>query len=207
MYKRYIKRGLDIFFSLLSLFFLSPVYLITAAAIRLESGSPVIFRQTRLGTDCREFCMYKFRSMAVDSEHTGSGVYSDRNDPRVTRVGRILRATSIDELPQAVNILKGDMSLIGPRPPLTYHPWPVNKYSREELRMFEVRPGITGWAQVHGRKDVEWHKRIRLNVWYVDHCSFLLDLKILIMTVFKVFTNADNENKGETVKSDSTERQ
>ena len=99
------------------------------------------------------------------------------------------------------------MSLVGPRPPLTYHPWPVNKYSREELRMFEVRPGITGWAQVHGRKDVEWHKRIRLNVWYVDHCSFLLDLKILIMTVFKVFTNADNENKGETVKSDSTERQ
>ncbi len=170
MYKRYIKRGLDIIFSLLSLFFLSPVYLITAAAIRLESGSPVIFRQ-------------------------------------ITRVGRILRATSIDELPQAVNILKGDMSLIGPRPPLTYHPWPVNKYSREELRMFEVRPGITGWAQVHGRKDVEWHKRIRLNVWYVDHCSFLLDLKILIMTVFKVFTNADNENKGETVKSDSTERQ
>ena len=207
MYKRYIKRGLDIIFSLLSLFFLSPVYLITAAAIRLESGSPVIFRQTRLGKDRREFCMYKFRSMAVDSEHTGSGVYSDRNDPRVTRVGRILRATSIDELPQAVNILKGDMSLIGPRPPLTYHPWPVNKYSREELRMFEVRPGITGWAQVHGRKDVEWHKRIRLNVWYVDHCSFLLDLKILIMTVFKVFTNADNENKGETVKSDSTERQ
>ena len=207
MYKRYIKRGLDIFFSLLSLFFLSPVYLITAAAIRLESGSPVIFRQTRLGKDRREFCMYKFRSMAVDSEHTGSGVYSDRNDPRVTRVGRILRATSIDELPQAVNILKGDMSLVGPRPPLTYHPWPVNKYSREELRMFEVRPGITGWAQVHGRKDVEWHKRIRLNVWYVDHCSFLLDLKILIMTVFKVFTNADNENKGETVKSDSTERQ
>lgn len=207
MYKRYIKRGLDIIFSLLSLFFLSPVYLITAAAIRLESGSPVIFRQTRLGKDRREFCMYKFRSMAVDSEHTGSGVYSDRNDPRVTRVGRILRATSIDELPQAVNILKGDMSLVGPRPPLTYHPWPVNKYSREELRMFEVRPGITGWAQVHGRKDVEWHKRIRLNVWYVDHCSFLLDLKILIMTVFKVFTNADNENKGETVKSDSTERQ
>ncbi len=207
MYKRYIKRGLDIIFSLLSLFFLSPVYLITAAAIRLESGSPVIFRQTRLGKDCREFCMYKFRSMAVDSEHTESGVYSDRNDPRVTRVGRILRATSIDELPQAVNILKGDMSLVGPRPPLTYHPWPVNKYSREELRMFEVRPGITGWAQVHGRKDVEWHKRIRLNVWYVDHCSFLLDLKILIMTVFKVFTNADNENKGETVKSDSTERQ
>ena len=99
LYKRYIKRGLDIFFSLLSLFFLSPVYLITAAAIRLESGSPVIFRQTRLGKDCREFCMYKFRSMAVDSEHTGSGVYSDRNDPRVTRVGRILRATSIDAPP------------------------------------------------------------------------------------------------------------
>ena len=198
MYKRYIKRKLDIILSLFFLLFLFPVYLITAIAIRLESGSPVIFRQIRLGKDCKEFCMYKFRSMKVNSEHTGAGVYSNRNDPRVTRVGKILRATSIDELPQAVNILKGDMSLIGPRPPLTYHPWPINEYSREELRMFEIRPGITGWAQVHGRKDVEWHKRIRLNIWYVDHCSFLLDLKILILTVFKVFTNADNENKEET---------
>ena len=125
----------------------------------------------------------------------------------MTGVGKVLRKTSIDELPQLVNILKGDMSLIGPRPPLTYHPWPVGEYTAEQLRMFEVRPGITGWAQTHGRKDVEWHKRIELNVWYVDHVSLPLDLKILFVTVGKVFTNADNENKGATVVSPNKENQ
>ena len=138
--------------------------------------------------------------MKVNSEHTGSGVYSDKNDSRVTRVGRIIRATSIDELPQAVNMVLGDMSLIGPRPPLTYHPWPLEEYTSEQRHMFDVRPGITGWAQIHGRKDVEWHKRIRLNNWYVDHCSFRLDAVIFLRTIFKVLSNADNENKGETVK-------
>ena len=130
------------------------------------------------------------------------GVYSGKGDARVTKVGRFIRATSIDELPQLVNILKGDMSLIGPRPPLTYHPWPIEEYTDEQKRMFEVRPGITGWAQVHGRKEVEWHERIRLNIWYVDHLSFWLDLKVFFMTIFKVATNADNENKGATVKKD-----
>lgn len=137
--------------------------------------------------------------MCQGAEHTGSGVYSGKGDTRVTRMGKILRATSIDELPQAINILRGDMSFVGPRPPLTYHPWPINEYTPEQKRMFEVRPGITGWAQVHGRKDVEWHKRIEMNVWYVDHISFLLDLKIIFMTVFKVLSNADNENVKETV--------
>ena len=143
--------------------------------------------------------MLKFRSMVQNAEHTGSGVYSDRHDTRVTKVGRIIRATSIDELPQAINMLRGDMSLIGPRPPLTYHPWPIDQYNEEQKRMFEVRPGITGWAQIHGRKDVEWHERIKMNVWYVDHVSFPLDVKILFSTVFKVLSNADNENKGATV--------
>ena len=127
-------------------------------------------------------------------------MYSGKGDTRVTRVGKILRATSIDELPQAINIIKGDMSFVGPRPPLTYHPWPYSEYTDEQKRMFEVSPGITGWAQVHGRKDVEWHRRIEMNVWYVDHISFLLDLKIVFMTVFKVISNADNENVKETVK-------
>ena len=146
------------------------------------------------------FRFYKFRSMCVNAEHTGSGVYSDRNDPRVTKIGKFIRATSIDELPQLFNIIKGEMSLIGPRPPLTYHPWKWEEYTDEQKRMFEVRPGITGWAQVNGRKDVEWNRRIELNVWYVDHVSFGLDFKIFWLTIFKVFTNADNENKGETVK-------
>lgn len=190
----------DIGISLCVLVILSPIFLIAAVAIKCESPGPVIFKQKRLGKDGEEFYIYKFRSMVQNAEHTGSGVYSGKNDARVTKVGKIIRAASIDELPQAVNMLKGDMSLIGPRPPLTYHPWPLAEYTAEQKGMFEVRPGITGWAQVHGRKDVEWNKRIEMNVWYVDHVSFLLDAKIFFMTIFKVATNADNENVGETVK-------
>lgn len=200
IYKNHIKRKLDILIGSFVLLLFWPVMLITALAIKLDSPGPVIFRQERLGYKGKVFHMYKFRSMKVNSEHTGSGVYSDKNDSRVTRVGRIIRATSIDELPQAVNMVMGDMSLIGPRPPLTYHPWPLEEYTPEQRHMFDVRPGITGWAQIHGRKDVEWHKRIRLNNWYVDHCSFRLDVIILFRTIFKVLSNADNENKGETVK-------
>lgn len=200
MYKSCIKRVIDITLSLCIIGLLWPVYLIAAVLIKAGDGGPVIFNQIRLGKNCREFNMYKFRSMVVGSEHSGSGVYSGRDDDRVTKVGRFIRATSIDELPQVVNILKGDMSFIGPRPPLTYHPWPIGEYSEEELRMFEVRPGITGWAQVHGRKNVEWHERIRLNIWYVDHCSFLLDLKIFLMTIFQVFSNKDNVNTFETAR-------
>lgn len=200
MYKHFFKRLIDIIISIFVLIILSPVFLITTIAIKISSPGPVIFKQKRLGLNGKEFNIYKFRSMVQNAEHTGSGVYSGKGDSRVTKVGRIIRATSIDELPQAVNMLKGDMSLIGPRPPLTYHPWPLEEYTDEQKRMFEVRPGITGWAQVHGRKDVEWHERIRMNIWYVDHISFWLDVKIFFMTIFKVATNADNENKGETVK-------
>ena len=199
VYNRVVKRMLDIVLASLALLLLSPLMLLTMLAIKLNSNGPVFFKQTRLGRGGKEFKIIKFRTMVVNAEHIGSGVYSNDNDPRVTKVGKILRKTSIDELPQAWNLLKGDMSLIGPRPPLTYHPWPIEQYTEEQFRMFDVRPGITGWAQVHGRKDVEWNKRIKLNVWYVDHVSFGLDLKIFFMTIGKVFTNADNENKGETV--------
>ncbi len=199
VYKRFIKRIFDIVISLLAIVILSPIFLTTAIAVKFTSSGPVIFKQRRIGLGGKEFNIYKFRSMTQNAEHIGSGVYSGKGDARVTNVGRIIRATSIDELPQVVNILKGDMSLIGPRPPLTYHPWPIEEYTQEQRRMFDVRPGITGWAQVHGRKDVEWNKRIELNVWYVDHVSFLLDVKIFFMTILKVATNADNENTGETV--------
>ena len=204
-YNRVVKRLFDMVISALALIVLSPVMLVSAILIRLTSPGPAIFRQTRIGRGAKEYTIYKFRTMRVNSEHTGSGVYSDDSDPRMTGIGKILRKTSIDELPQLVNILKGDMSLIGPRPPLTYHPWPIEEYTEEQLRMFEVRPGITGWAQVHGRKDVEWHQRIRMNVWYVENVSFLLDLKILFTTIGKVFTNADNENKGATVAEERDE--
>ncbi|MGN1420925.1 MAG: sugar transferase [Eubacterium sp.] len=195
----FVKRTLDIIFSLVAIIILSPLMIIVAAAIKLESKGPVIFKQERLGKDARVFLIYKFRSMCVGAEQTGTGQYSFAGDPRVTKVGKIIRATSIDELPQLINVLKGDMSFIGPRPPLTYHPWELSEYTEYQLRMFEVRPGITGWAQVNGRKEVEWHERIKLNIWYVDHMTLWIDIKILFMTVFKVLKNADNENHGVTV--------
>ena len=200
MYKNVIKRYIDIVLAAIALVLALPVMGVTAIAVKLDSPGPVIFTQKRLGLNGREFDFYKFRSMVVNAEHTGSGVYSDKNDDRVTRVGRFIRATSLDELPQLINILRGDMSCIGPRPPLTYHPWPIEEYTDAQKRMFEVRPGVTGWAQIHGRKDVEWHKRIKMNVWYVDHCSFRLDAIIFFATIYKVITGADNENTGETLK-------
>lgn len=199
MYQAFVKRISDIVFSALGLLVLSPLFLLIAILVRCTSKGPVIFRQERLGRDAKVFRICKFRTMADNSEHTGSGVYSDRNDSRVTKVGRVLRATSLDELPQLWNILRGDMSFIGPRPPLTYHPWPIDRYSKEQLRMFRVRPGITGWAQVHGRRELEWNERLRLNVWYADHVSFALDLKIIFLTVGVMLSGKGNENKGATV--------
>lgn len=201
---RAVKRFLDVTASFLGLVLLSPLLLAVSILIKIDSRGPVIFRQKRIGRNGKVFEIYKFRSMCVGAEKNGSGVYSGKGDARVTRIGKILRATSIDELPQLLNILKGEMSFVGPRPPLTYHPWKYEEYTDFQKRMFEVRPGITGWAQVNGRKDVEWHKRIELNVWYVDHMSLLLDIKIMFMTAFKVLTNADNENSGATVNK-STE--
>ncbi len=199
MYKVF-KRFCDIIISFIGLIVLSPLMLITAIAIKLNSKGPVLFKQTRLGKDGKEFQIYKFRSMCENAEHMGTGQYSFADDMRVTSVGKIIRATSIDELPQLINVLKGEMSLIGFRPPLTYHPWPIEDYTPEQLRMFEVRPGITGWAQVHGRKDVEWHERIRLNVWYVDNLSLWIDIKILFLTFINVFMNKDNVNVAVTVQ-------
>lgn len=199
MYKRFVKRLLDIIISGAALVVLSIPMLIIAVAIKIDDLGPVIFKQERIGQYGKTFFIYKFRSMCVNAEHTGSGVYSAKGDPRVTRVGKLLRALSIDELPQFLNILWGDMSFIGPRPPLTYHPWSYEKYSDEQKRMFEVRPGVTGWAQINGRNTVEWNERIKLNVWYVDHVSFALDIKIVFRTIAKVLTNADNPSQGPTV--------
>lgn len=200
MYRKWMKRALDIVFAVLVLTIgLIPMGLISLLIV-LESPGPAVYVQERLGKDGKIFRFLKFRSMYRDTEHTGSGVYSDNSDPRVTPFGKFLRASSLDELPQMVNVLKGDMSLIGPRPPLTYHPWPIEAYSEEQKRMFEVRPGLTGWAQVNGRRTVEWNRRIEMSVWYVDHLSFRLDLKIFLMSIFKVLRNENNENTGKTAK-------
>ena len=176
-----------------------------AILIKLDSKGPVLFKQERLGKNGVPFRIWKFRSMFVGAEKQGSGVYSYKGDSRVTRVGKVIRATSIDELPQLVNILKGDMALIGPRPALTYHPWSFEQYTEHQKHMFDVLPGVTGWAQVHGRKEVPWPERIELNVWYAKNMSLLLDMKIFFMTIFKVMVNANNENIGETgVKNESS---
>ncbi len=198
IYSRFIKRILDFSLALLGLLIAAIPMGIVAIAVKLESKGPVIFKQDRIGYKGKVYKMYKFRSMCVGAEK--SGVYSNNGDTRVTKVGKFIRATSLDELPQLINVLKGDMSLVGFRSPLTYHPWKWNEYTEEQKKMFNVRPGITGWAQVNGRKTVEWNKRIELNVWYSEHVSFLLDVKILFMTVLKVLTNADNENVAETVE-------
>lgn len=199
-YRDYGKRALDLLIAIPVLVVTAIPMAIVALAVKLDSPGPVLFKQERLGKDGKVFQMLKFRSMCVGAEKIGSGVYSSKGDARVTRVGKFIRATSLDELPQLINVLRGDMSLLGPRPPLTYHPWPLEEYTEEQRRMFDVRPGFSGWAQVHGRKEVEWHHRIELNVWYVRHVRFSLDAKIFFMTIFKVLTNADNENTGETLK-------
>ena len=200
-YCKAIKPALDWLLACLAILLFWWLFLVAALAVKLDDpAGPVLFKQRRLGKGGKEYWMYKFRSMKVNAEFTGSGVYSDDHDDRITRVGKLLRKTSLDEIPQLFNILRGEVAIVGPRSPLTYHPWPLAEYTKEQRHMFDVRPGITGWAQVHGRKTVEWHKRIEMNVWYADHVSFLLDLKILFMTVFKVLSNADNENIGATLE-------
>ena len=201
MYRHFGKRFLDIVLSGLGLMVLALPMLLVALVINIDSPGPAIFKQERLGRNGSVYWMYKFRSMKVGAEHTGSGVYSGKGDDRVTKVGRFLRASSIDELPQLLNVLRGDMSLIGFRSPLTYHPWPWEEYTDQQRKMFTVRPGITGWAQVNGRRTVEWNHRIELNVWYAENVSFWLDVKILFMTVGKVLGNKDNLNTEATAKS------
>lgn len=195
---KHFKRACDIIIAGLGAIIASPFLAITALAVKLESNGPVIFKQERLGYNGKTFKIYKFRSMVVGAEKTGSGVYSFKGDSRITRVGKFIRATSIDELPQLFNILKGEMSLIGPRPALTYHPWPLEQYTEHQRRMFDVLPGVTGWAQVNGRKEVPWPERIELNVEYVDNYSLRMDLKIIWMTIYKVLTNANNNNTEKT---------
>ena len=197
MYRHFFKRFIDIVLALIGIAVAGIPMLLIALCVKLESPGPALFKQERLGKNGEVFKMYKFRSMCVGAEK--GGVYSDNKDTRVTRVGRIIRATSLDELPQFFNVLLGHMSFIGPRPPLTYHPWPWEDYTQQQKKMFELRPGITGWAQVNGRRTVEWHKRIEMNVWYAEHISFWLDCRIIFMSFFRVLGNRDNENTGTSV--------
>ena len=196
MYKGFFKRFFDITLSLFGIALVSPILLIVAIAIKIDSRGPVIFKQQRIGKGGKVFNIYKFRSMCVGAEKTGSGVYSGKGDARVTKVGKFIRATSIDELPQFFNIIKGDMSLIGPRPVLTYYPYKWEEYTEEQLKRFNVRPGVTGWAQVHGRKTNTVEARFSYDNYYVDNYSFWLDFKIFFKTIKTVFTSEGNLDNG-----------
>lgn len=200
-YKRYGKRVLDILFSSLMLLILWPLLLIIMIVVKVDSKGPAVFVQERLTLNGKVFKMFKFRTMIVNAEQQGTGAYSFGNDPRITRVGSVLRKLSLDELLQLVNIFKGEMSFVGPRPILTYHPCRYEEYTEEEKKVFTVRPGITGWAQVNGRNTVDWVQRFELNEWYVDHVSFLLDMKIVFKTFIQVFSAKETVIQTETAKS------
>ena len=187
-----MNRALDATLAAAGLAVASPMLALAALGVKLEDGGPVLYRQTRVGRDGRDFELVKLRTMVVDAEKLGAGLAVDAGDPRITRVGRILRRLSLDEIPQLWNVVRGDMSLIGPRPTLRYQ---VDEYTERQRRRLEVRPGITGWAQVNGRASLPWAERIELDLWYVQHRSWKTDLLILLRTPLALFGGT---YKGET---------
>lgn len=180
-----LKRGFDLIVALLMLVLCMPLLLVLALAVRVGLGTPVLFRQQRPGIHGRPFTLIKFRSMREACNAAGQPFHDAL---RLTRLGRFLRASSLDELPELWNVVKGDMSLVGPRPLLVEY---LPLYSPRQARRHEVRPGVTGWAQVNGRNAISWEKKFEYDVWYVDHQSFALDIKILFMTLARLFQRAD----------------
>ena len=179
-----MNRALDIAIAGAGLVVSSPFLAAAALAVKLDGGGPVLYRQTRVGKDGVDFELLKLRTMVVGAETQGAGYAVDRGDTRITRAGRVLRRLSLDELPQLWNVVRGDMSIIGPRPTLRYQ---VEQYDAEQLHRLDVKPGITGWAQIHGRATLPWADRIELDVWYVEHRSPRVDLKILLRTPLALF--------------------
>ncbi|MGB3159833.1 sugar transferase [Carnobacterium sp.] len=181
MYENYVKRDLDILFSLLLIIVTSPILIISALLIKYETKGPVFFRQDRVGKNCKEFKIYKFRTMRIETVLNGQLLTDSQ---RITKIGAYLRKTSIDELPQLFNILMGEMSFIGPRPLLPQY---LELYDKDQLRRHEVMSGISGWAQVNGRNTISWEDKFKLDVYYVNHVCIKMDIKILFSTIYKVF--------------------
>ena len=199
-----MNRAADVAGAGFGLLVTAPVIGIAAAAVKLSDGGPVLYRQERVGKDGVPFELLKLRTMVVGAESMGAGAAVDRDDPRITGVGELLRRTSIDELPQLWNVIRGEMSVIGPRPTLAYQ---VERYTARQRKRLEVKPGLTGWAQIHGRARLPWDERIELDVWYVENRSPLLDLKILLRTPLALFRGTykggtggwrDPERRGDT---------
>jgi lipopolysaccharide/colanic/teichoic acid biosynthesis glycosyltransferase len=191
---RAVKRGIDLLLGGVGCLLGAPLIALAALLIRLESPGHPIYRQRRVGRDGKPFEIYKLRTMVRGAEFTGAGLAIQEGDDRITRVGAFLRRTSLDELPNLWNVVRGEMAIVGPRPTVQVQ---VDQYSDHQRRRLEVKPGITGWAQVNGRASLPWSERIELDVWYVEHCSLLLDLRILARTVKMVFSG-DGLYKGET---------
>jgi lipopolysaccharide/colanic/teichoic acid biosynthesis glycosyltransferase len=187
-----VRRAFDVLVAGAALLGASPFLLVAVVAIRLESRGSAIYRQRRVGKDGRPFDVLKLRTMVTGAEHMGAGLAVSEGDTRITRVGRLLRRTSLDEVPNLVNVVRGDMSIIGPRPTLRYQ---VDQYDERQLHRLDVKPGITGWAQIHGRASLPWADRIELDLWYVRHHDWKTDLLILLRTPLALFGGT---YKGET---------
>ncbi len=181
IYKTYIKRIFDIIVVILSFPFYIPVFLITAILVKWNMGKPVFFKQVRPGLNGKPFTIYKFRTMSDSRDDSGRLLPAKI---RITKFGWFLRSTSLDEIPELYNVLKGDMSLVGPRPLLMEY---LDRYTPEQARRHEVPPGITGWAQINGRNAITWDEKFKLDIWYVENYSFFLDMKILLLTILKIF--------------------
>lgn len=197
---RSLKRMIDFLSSLLGVIILSPILIVISITIKLTSKGPVFFKQERLGKDGMVFLIFKFRTMVDNAENIGSGLKTFKNDPRITKTGSVLRKTSLDELPQLINVIKGDMSVIGPRPPVPYHPRKYEEYSEHQVQRFNVKPGITGLAQVKGRNTLTWDERIEFDVEYVKKNNVFYDTKIFFLTLLKVLKNEgihSNKKKGD----------
>ena len=192
MYKHFFKRFLDFWISLIALIIISPILIVVTIWLHFANkGAGVFFLQERPGKDEKIFKVIKYKTMTDEKDETGK-LLPDAQ--RLTKVGKFVRSTSIDELPQLINVLKGDMALIGPRPLLVKY---LPLYSEEQKRRHEVRPGISGWAQCHGRNNISWSEKFKLDVWYVDHCSLWTDIKVIWITVMKVLKRADINEAGQ----------
>lgn len=191
MYRRFGKRALDFVVSLLALLVSCPIMAVIALSVRMKLGAPIVFRQIRPGRDGRPFVIYKFRTM-IDSRDSVGQLLPDAQ--RLTRFGRFLRSTSLDELPEFLNVLSGNMSVVGPRPLLMEY---LKRYTPEQARRHEIHPGITGWAQINGRNALTWEQKFEMDVWYVDHMSLGLDLKIIVLTVLKIMRRESINQPGQ----------
>ena len=199
------KRLFDIVFSVAGLIIAMPLFVIIAILIKADSKGPVLFRQVRIGLNGKLYNIYKFRSMIIGAEHTGSGLFNYENDPRVTRAGAVLRNTSLDEIPQFINILKGDMSFVGPRPPVSYELGNYDDFDDRLKICFTVKPGVTGLAQSKGRNELSWDEKINLNLKYIrtyNKWGLLYDTKLLLMTIYKIVKNEGSHELAENSEKD-----